>query len=238
MAVSEAPPQSPAKKGGGRLSFLTFALLRFSMFMIFIAACRLVPYSDFLCVLLASVYIYIMSRYAFPPVTPESPPSIYKGSKVLKIYVTFAAYVGLYLPLAYIAVGVGKGDKRAVKGAASHTFFLAAQVVSERLTGTSNSVSLPARALVPILYNSGRLVSVWTWVRLEFSKGTASSSSVSDGPLSAKHWVVFGQFLAVANLLFWSYNLFCFLVPIYLPACFRKYVEDERKNSERSKKVE
>lgn len=213
-----------------------FAISKFSTIIIIIAANGLVRYRDVLCVVLASVYLYIMSRYVFPPVTLESPPSIYKGSKVLKAYVTFAAYVGVYLPLAYIILGVAMGDKNAVQTAATHTLFLACQVVSERL---SSAFSHPARALVPILYNSGRLVSIWAWIQSEFLKGThASSLPVSKGPLSATHWVLLGRFLAVTNLLLWSYNLFCFLVPMYLPSCFRKYFEQEKAWSEQRSKTE
>jgi hypothetical protein len=36
-------------------------------------------------------------------------------------------------------------------------------------------------------------------------------------------WVRFGSYLAVANLLYFSANLFVFLIPKFLPRAFDKY---------------
>lgn len=106
------PPQAHAKTEGGLLSAFSFAQFPFITIIVILAASGLVPYKDILCVLLASLYIYIMSRYVFPPVTLMCPPSIYEGSKVLPLYITLAAIVGLFLPLAYILLGVTMGDKK------------------------------------------------------------------------------------------------------------------------------
>ena len=38
-----------------------------------------------------------------------------------------------------------------------------------------------------------------------------------------KAWVWFGRYLAVANLVYFSINLFVFLIPKFLPRAFEKY---------------
>lgn len=223
--ASGMPPEDRKKTGGGLLRAFPSAHCRFSAVVIIFAAIGLVPYQDMVSVLLASLYIYAMSRFVFPPVTPSCPGSFYKGSEVLRTYVAVACFLGLDFPLAYIMLGVVTGNQKAVQAAAPHTFLLASQIVTEQMTSTSNGVSLPARALVPILYNSVRLVSIWEWIHTDFAK--AAHHEVSP-PVSSPHWVFFGCGLAVANLLLWSYNLFGFLLPMYLPLCLRQYFEDEK----------
>ncbi|KAI5058829.1 hypothetical protein GOP47_0026999 [Adiantum capillus-veneris] len=180
--------------------------------IIVLAGSGMLPYETFLCVGLYSLYILLMSRYAFPKkpgseVKKQGPAFLEGRRHLMASYIRFAAYVGLYFPFAYIVLGLATSRKEIVHTAAPHTFLLAAQVLSERL---SSPLSPPCLALVPILYNSGRIVSIWAWLQADFS---ASFSS---------YWVLFGRILAIANLLLWSYNLFGFLLPLYLPFCFRR----------------
>ncbi|KAH7290163.1 hypothetical protein KP509_30G034500 [Ceratopteris richardii] len=104
------------------------------------------------------------------------------------------------------------GHGTVVATAAPHTFLLAWQVLSDLISGFCGPklVSPPSRALVPILYNSGRLVSIWAWLQADFA------SSIALQP-----WLLLGRCLALANLALWTYNLFGFLLPIYLPFCFQ-----------------
>lgn len=39
-------------------------------------------------------------------------------------------------------------------------------------------------------------------------------------------WFWFGRILAVANLVYFSTNLFCFLIPRFLPRAFEKYFRE------------
>ena len=41
--------------------------------------------------------------------------------------------------------------------------------------------------------------------------------------------VLFGQVVAVVNAIFWNFNLFCFLVPVFLVNSMRRYYEMEQK---------
>ena len=44
--------------------------------------------------------------------------------------------------------------------------------------------------------------------------------------------VLFGRVLAVANAILWNYNLFAFLIPVFLVNSMRKYFELEKKVKE------
>ncbi|MCO5553629.1 hypothetical protein L7F22_007155 [Adiantum nelumboides] len=192
--------------------------------IIVLAGSAMLPYETFLCVVLYSLYILLMSRYAFPkheqgPEPKPKGPVFLEGRRhIMASYIKLAAYIGLYFPFAYILLGLALGQKAVVHTAAPHTFLLACQVLSERL---SASLSPPCLALVPIIYNSGRIVSIWAWLQADFSSSLAAAGG-------SFYWVLSGRTLAIANLVLWSYNLFGFLLPLYLPFCFRKYFEQEK----------
>ncbi|KAJ7567305.1 hypothetical protein O6H91_02G141900 [Diphasiastrum complanatum] len=142
-----------------------------------------------------------------------------------KYYVRTGGIVGVLLPLAYIFWGIAQGldDLKALQAALTHTFLLLCQIFAEIAFGRSNGFSLPARASIPIFYNTWRLFTLYSWVKTDlFQKGEASIASGL-----AREWVLFGSYLAIANWAFWSFNLFCFLLPIYLPRVFRQYFEAE-----------
>ena len=44
-------------------------------------------------------------------------------------------------------------------------------------------------------------------------------------PLGA--WHLFGRLLAAVNLVFWGFNLFGFLIPVFLPRAFKRHFEME-----------
>jgi len=75
-------------------------------------------------------------------------------------------------------------------------FFLCCQAISEAI-GRRVMTPLPLRILVPISYNTVRLWYLWQW------------TFAAQGILG---W--WGRGLAVMNLLYWSANLFAFLLPI------------------------
>ena len=84
-------------------------------------------------------------------------------------------------------------------------------------------MSLPVRALIPLIYTARRLVTLLSWVRFLFD-----SEEMRRVPLSDP-WAGFGRGLALTNLGFWSANLGIFIVPCFLPRAFEKHFELIRK---------
>ncbi|KAJ8554416.1 hypothetical protein K7X08_025094 [Anisodus acutangulus] len=128
---------------------------------------------------------------------------------------------GLFLPIAYIFQGIYEGDKEGIKAAAPHVFLLASQVFMEGVTFTDN-FSLPIRVFVPVFYNSRRIFTIMEWLRNEILK-------VDQEYGGNERRVYIGRGLAVANMVFWCFNLFGFLLPVYLPKAFKIYYTCGRK---------
>mgnify|MGYP000258745857 FL=1 len=183
-------------------------------------AIGVVPTQSIVVVAAMTLYLYAISKWVFPPIIRGGPiPPVYEGNRLLKVYVTVAGFVGLYIPIAYIvwcACSHTAGEELVshLEPMISHTFLLGAQVVAERVS-FSCSFSLPARALVPIFYNTLRLYDIWAW-------------------LHSPHHTSFSLSLALSNLILWSFNLFCFLIPIYLPTCLHIYYSQAFKNTHHS----
>lgn len=107
------------------------------------------------------------------------------------------------------------GDKEGIKAAAPHVFLLACQVFMEGVT-FSGGFSLPIRVFVPVVYNAMRMYAILDWVKSEMLK----VNEVEHGSSSR---LFAGRSLAIANMVFWGFNLFGFLLPFYLPRAFKKY---------------
>ncbi|KAK4795177.1 hypothetical protein SAY86_013171 [Trapa natans] len=164
-------------------------------------------------VISAALYMLFLSRFAFPTRGPGPEPPVFDpNSRFLRLYVQLGAIVGLYLPIAYILLeGIYQGYKDRIQAAAPHLFLLVAQIFMEGIA-FSGRFSAPIRAYVPIIYNSRRISTIIEWLGDEFG---------NTGSVSSKLYV--GRALAVANMAFWSFNLFGFLLPVYLPRVFRIY---------------
>lgn len=80
----------------------------------------------------------------------------------------------------------------------------------------NDSFSTPIRVFVPVFYNSRRIFTLTEWLRNEFAKEDKEYSG------SVRRLMV-GRALAVANMALWSFNLFGFLLPVYLPRAFKRY---------------
>ncbi|KAK4403605.1 hypothetical protein Sango_0729100 [Sesamum angolense] len=89
----------------------------------------------------------------------------------------------------------------------------------------SSRFSLPVRVLVPVFYNAMRILSVMEWVRNEFSK-VESGYGIGIGGSGRRGSV--GKALAAVNMGFWSFNLFGFLLPFYLPKAFKLYYSNSK----------
>ena len=92
-----------------------------------------------------------------------------------------------------------------VRACARHLFLLCCQIMTEASTKRRvTTVPLPIRVLVPCIYNTIRLQYLWWWVQSSFLSLSASSSLLSTASLV----------LAVLNMVYWSLNLFGFVIPI------------------------
>uniref|UniRef100_A0A5B6ZNV0 DUF7733 domain-containing protein n=1 Tax=Davidia involucrata TaxID=16924 RepID=A0A5B6ZNV0_DAVIN len=197
--------------------FFTFRQLNALAVMVVLAASGMVSAEDFAFVVFSIIYIYFISKVAFPSLSPTTmeAPVFGQNNKFMSLYVSIGAIIGLFLPIAYIFEGIFEGDKEGIKAAAPHVFLLASQVFMEGLV-FSDRFSLPIRVLVPLFYNSMRILAIMEWLRCEISKVDEEYGG------SARRLYV-GRALAVANMVFWCFNLFGFLLPVYLPKAFKIY---------------
>ncbi|CAN8302174.1 unnamed protein product [Cochlearia groenlandica] len=185
--------------------------------IIVLSASGLVTIQDFLFTILTIVYFFFLSKLIFPP--HENPnrdaPLTNPNNKILRLYVTATAIVGLVIPVCYILEGITEDDKIGVSAAAPHVFLLANQVFIEGLAAACG-FSSPARILVPIVYNARRVLTIVEWAMSEFSRG-------GDGATVTARRIYAGKVLAAVNLGVWSFNLFGVLIPVYLPRAFKRY---------------
>lgn len=183
--------------------------------VIIFSACGMISIGDFSFVVFSIVYIIFLSKFAFPPLSlsPE-PPVFSEKNQLLGYYVLFAAFIGLIFPIAYILEGIYSGNKEDIMAAVPHVFLLSSQVFMEGVT-FSHPFSLPVRAFVPVFYNTKRIFTIFDWLWSEIGK--------VDEEFSSQRRLQIARGLAIANLILWCYNLFGFLLPVYLPRVFKRY---------------
>ncbi|XP_014512564.1 uncharacterized protein LOC106771156 [Vigna radiata var. radiata] len=197
-------------------SFPSFRHLNCLAVIIVLSASGMICPQDFAFVAFSVVYILFLSKVVFPSLHPSKETTIFNPqNKMFALYIFIAAIIGLFAPIAYILDGIFEGDKEGIKAAAPHVFLLASQVFMEGVT-YYGGFSIPIRAFVPIFYNSRRIFTIVDWLRSEINKVNEEHSG------SARRIFV-GRVLAVANMAFWCYNLFGFLLPVYLPRVFKLY---------------
>ncbi|KAF8365172.1 hypothetical protein HHK36_001160 [Tetracentron sinense] len=202
-----------------RRSYLTFRHFNCVAIIIVLSASGMVSIEDFGFLLFSLIYIFIISKVAFPTLAPSKelePPVFDKNNKLLGIYFSIATLIGLFLPIGYILDGIFEGDKEGIKAAAPHLFLLCSQGFMEGVTFTS-WFSTPIRVFVPVFYNSRRIFAIVEWLRSEIAKVDGDEFK------GYARRLYFGRGLAVANLILWCYNLFGFLLPVYLPRAFKRY---------------
>ncbi|XP_076911636.1 uncharacterized protein LOC143569664 [Bidens hawaiensis] len=208
-----------------RQSTLTFQNLNAAALALILAASGMIGPQDAAFVFFSFFYMFFLSKIAFPNLstTPE-PPIFAAHQRLLTIYVSVGALVGLLLPVAYIGHGVMAGDKESVKSAAPHVFLLASQVVMEAVT-FAGGYSLPIRVFVPVAYNAMRMYAILDWLKCEMMK-------VHEGEYGSSRRLTVGIGLVMVNMVFWGFNLFGFLLPFYMPKAFKKYYDDEGKDKD------
>ncbi|KAH7853655.1 hypothetical protein Vadar_005155 [Vaccinium darrowii] len=201
---------------GGR-SLITFRHLFAATTAALLAANGMVAVEDIAFVVFSWIYMYFLSKVAFPRLSPSAESPVFgRNNKVLGIYVVFAALIGLFLPIAFIVEGIFDNDKEGVTAAAPHLFLLCSQVFMEGVA-FSDKFSLPISVFVPVFYNSRRIFTIVDWMRAEISKVDELQSR------SGSRRLYVGRGLAVANMALWCFNLFGFLLPVYLPKAFKRY---------------
>ncbi|XP_023769412.1 uncharacterized protein LOC111918000 [Lactuca sativa] len=201
----------------------SFQQLNSLALVVVLSASGMVAIEDFGFVVLSFFYMYFMSKVVFPTLSPAHNQSVFDdNNSLLILYCFLGAVIGLFLPVGYIFEGILEGDKEGIKAATPHVFLLASQLFLEGVA-FSDGFSLPMRALVSVVYNSTRIYTVMSWVRSEISK-------VDDEDFhGSRRRLLIGRVLAIANMMYWSFNLFGFLLPFYLPRAFERYYSKAKK---------
>ncbi|KAL2347194.1 hypothetical protein Fmac_001194 [Flemingia macrophylla] len=233
MATEGTKPKPRTEEApvGGMMGSLRVIELQLVAFILIFSASGLVPLLDLLFPALASAYILALARFAFPSTSSSSSSSgssqgsaeIFKGGRMFRMYVVVGTTVGLFLPLAYVLGGFARGDEHAVRSATPHLFLLAFQILTENIIAGLSLFSPPVRALVPMIYTVKRIFVDINWTQdVWLNKTLPATATFQDTA-----WFWFGKGLAVANLGYFSSNLFGFLIPRFLPRAFERYFQEK-----------
>ncbi|KAG8500094.1 hypothetical protein CXB51_003650 [Gossypium anomalum] len=234
IAPGEKPEHKPPRQQqqqqqqqsgvGSIMGSLRVIELQLVVFIMVFSISGLVPLLDLVFPAIASAYIIALSRFAFPSNGHVSTASqeIFQGSKLFRLYVILGTAVGLFLPLAYVLGGFARGDNHDVRSATPHLFLLSFQILTENVIGGLSLFSPPVRALVPLLYTVRRIFVLVDWIQdVWLNKTLPDNAQLKD---IVWHWL--GKGLAAANLLYFSINLFFFLIPRFLPRAFERYFKE------------
>ncbi|TYI34181.1 hypothetical protein ES332_A04G185300v1 [Gossypium tomentosum] len=234
IAPGEKPEHKPPRQQqqqqqqqsgvGSIMGSLRVIELQLVVFVMVFSISGLVPLLDLVFPAIASAYIIALSRFAFPSNGHVSTASqeIFQGSKLFRLYVILGTAVGLFLPLAYVLGGFARGDNHDVRSATPHLFLLSFQILTENVIGGLSLFSPPVRALVPLLYTVRRIFVLVDWIHdVWLNKTLPVNAQLKD---IVWHWL--GKGLAAANLLYFSINLFFFLIPRFLPRAFERYFKE------------
>lgn len=209
---------------GGVMGSLRVIELQLVAFIMVFSASGLVPLLDLVFPAFASAYLLVLSRLVFPAHGSASSGSqeIFQGSRFFRFYVVVGTTIGLFLPLAYVLGGFARGDEHAVRSATPHLFLLSFQILTENIISGLSLFSPPVRALVPLLYTVRRVFVIIDWMKDVWVNKTLPANA----QLKDIAWFWFGRSLAVANVVYFSINLFGFLIPRFLPRAFEKYFRE------------
>ncbi|KAG6579378.1 hypothetical protein SDJN03_23826, partial [Cucurbita argyrosperma subsp. sororia] len=204
------------KRAAAAAAFLSFQQLNALAVVVIFSASGMVCAEDLAFVVFSMMYMYFISRVAFPPLAGAGEPTVFsQENRLLRLYGFFTIVVGFFLPIAYILEGFFEEDKEGIKAASPHVFLLASQSFMEGVAG-NNRFSTPIRVFVPVLYNARRVFTLTEWLRDEFAKEDKEYSG------SVRRQMI-GRGLAVVNMAVWSFNLFGILLPLYVPKALKRY---------------
>ncbi|KAK7358786.1 hypothetical protein VNO77_00725 [Canavalia gladiata] len=94
---------------------------------------------------------------------------------------------------------------------------------SKNVISSFSLFSPPVRVLVPLMYTVRRIFVDIDWIHNVWVNDTFPP----DAHLKDKAWFWFGRVLAVGNLVYFSINLFGFLIPRLLPRAFERYFKEK-----------
>ncbi|PIN06326.1 hypothetical protein CDL12_21117 [Handroanthus impetiginosus] len=223
MASKSVPRRQQQAALGGVMGSLRVIELQLVAFIMVFSASGLVPLLDLVFPAMASAYLILLSRFVFPSIGKKTEsPEIFQGSWVFRSYVIVGTTVGLFLPLAYVLGGFARGDENAVRSATPHLFLLSFQILTENIISGLSLFSPPVRALVPLLYTVRRIFVILDWMKDVWINKTLPANAELDAII----WYWFGRGLAVANMAYFAVNMFCFLIPQFLPKAFEMYFRE------------
>ncbi|GAV83975.1 hypothetical protein CFOL_v3_27420 [Cephalotus follicularis] len=225
QATKSQQKQNQQSMVGNMMGSLRVIELQLVAFIMVFSVSGLVPLLDLIFPAFASAYLLALSRLAFPAYgsgTSSSSQEIFKGTRWFRLYVVVGTTVGLFLPLAYVLGGFARGDEHAVRSATPHLFLLSFQILTENIISGLSLFSPPVRALVPLLYTVRRIFVIIDWISDVWLHKTLPANA----QIKEIAWFWFGRILSVANLVYFSVNLFCFLIPRFLPRAFEIYFRE------------
>nr|XP_043615030.1 uncharacterized protein LOC122587000 [Erigeron canadensis] len=206
--------------GGGMMGSIRLIELQLVAFIMVFSAIGLVPILDLIFPAIITSYLLMLSRLAFPGRAKTK--EIVKCTGMLRVYSIMGTVIGLFLPLAYVLGGFARGDNEAVRSATPALFLLSFQILTENVISGLSLFSAPVRALVPMLYTVRRLFAILDWIQdVWYNKSLDADAHIQDIA-----WYWFGISLAVANLAYFSINIFAFLIPRFLPKAFELYFKE------------
>ncbi|KAJ9169298.1 hypothetical protein P3X46_017505 [Hevea brasiliensis] len=142
------------------------------------------------------------------------------------VFPAFAsAYILLLSRLAFPSNGrVSSGSQEIFQGSKFFWLYVivGTRVDTENIISGLSLFSPPVRALVPLLYTVRRIFVILDWIQdVWLNKTLPANAQAKDIA-----WYWFGRILAAVNLLYFSINLFGFLIPRFLPRAFEKYFHE------------
>jgi hypothetical protein len=152
---------------GGVMGSFRVIEMQLMAFIVVFSASGLVPLVDILFPLIISLYSIVLSAVVFPRYK-NAELVVFQGNRLFQGYVVLGTVIGLFLPLAYVLGGFARNDQESVRAATPHLFLLSCQVLSENLVSGFEALSLPVRAIMPILYNTRRLFALADWTEEMF----------------------------------------------------------------------
>ncbi|KAH7288633.1 hypothetical protein KP509_31G034700 [Ceratopteris richardii] len=222
LAVGPYGERKMEQHPGGLLSSVRTIELQLVAFIVVFSASGLVPLSDIVFPVFVSSYLWILSKFVFPTYSKEGARmEVFHGSRNFQFYLSLGTVLGLFLPLAYVLGGFARGDRDAVKACTPHLFLLSAQILSENLVSNLGIWSPPVRAFLAAIYNGRRIFSLAHWVDVQYNRRHVHPEAFFNDHV----WLWFGRSLAVANLIYFNINMFCFIIPRFIPRAFQRYNE-------------
>ncbi|GJS35907.1 hypothetical protein Tco_1260680 [Tanacetum coccineum] len=211
---------------GGMMGSLRWIELQLVAFIMVFSAIGLVPLFDLVFPAFTTAYLLILARLAFPGASRSK--KIIQATGMLRVYSIMGTVIGLFLPLAYVLGGFARGDDHAVRSATPQLFLLSFQILTENVISGLSLFSAPVRALVPLLYTVRRIFVILDWIQDAWlNKSLDPNAHIQDIA-----WYWFGVTLAVANLSYFSVNIFAFLIPYFLPRAFELHFKEKYETEE------